>query len=626
MILRKGSLAIVLAALISGCGGSSSDSVTGGNNGGNNGDGDNGGTTLSCSAETTALTALRASTGPSPLLGETVTVKGVVHAVFAGNKRLGGFYIQALKAEIDDQADVSQGVFVHDPSITDVKTGQEVIVQAVVANHGGEVQLRELAEYKVCRSSSTIIYKDIEFPLASLDTLKRYEGMAVRLSGLRFITNNENLGAESELTLATELLRYPTDIMTPGTEAYAHADSYDVKQIVLDDGSFVPYPISVEFPPPELMSSHTARIGDRVLGLEGTIGQKEGEYRFQPTSMPIFAKVNERPRVPDLFTEAEKQQAESSEEPLERDASQLRVATVNLWFYQPGTAGFVRQRPKITALLRGLDADVYALQELPNNGTGPMSAVADLVNMLNEAEEGAPYAYVAYSDEPMGQGELSNALVYRQDRVSESGVASKLDTGDFNGTVHTPAIAQTFTHTLSGKQLTIVGTQLAERTCTETSNQSELLRDREDGQGCASLARREGANSLINWAASKPTGVATAETIVLGDFNAYRQEEPIQAFAQAGYTSAADDLTGIRFTHVENGLAGTLDYAFIPNALTKAVVTKDIWQVNADEPKAIDFTMTGKKDRHHITWYDQSAFRAAERNPVVVRFDTTKFN
>lgn len=626
MTLKKTSLALILAALVSGCGGSSSDSVTGGDNNGDDGGGDNGGSVLSCNADTTAFAALRSPNSVSPMLGDTVTVKGVVHAEFSGSKRLGGYYMQAVKADIDDTLEVSQGLFIHHPTLTEVKVGQELIVKGVVQNNGGELQLTDVSDYETCGSARTVIYQEISFPLESLATLARYEGMAVRLSGLRFITNNENLGSESELTMATEVLRYPTDIMAPGAAADSHADDYELKSLVLDDGSYVRYPVSVEFPPPELMSQHTVRVGDRVLGLEGTLGVKEGEYRFQPTMMPTFGKINERKHAPDLMTAAEKEQAESSEDPMERDAAQLRVATVNLWYYQPGTAAFVRQRPKVTALLRGLDADIYALQELPNDGTGPASAVADLVNMLNESEEGTPYAVVNFGDTELGQGEMSNALIYRQDRVTESGVAATLNTGDFAGDLHKPALAQTFTHTVSGKSLTVVGSQLASRACSDASQESELLKDRNDGQACASLARKEAANTLINWVASKPTGVETAESVIAGDFNAYSQEEPVQAVLQAGFSSAAEGLEGTRFTHVEAGMAGTLDYVFVPQALADAVTTRDIWQVNADEPKAIDFTIQGKLARHRVVWYDQSAYRAGERNPVVVRFDTAKIN
>lgn len=616
MVLKYGSLALLLAALLTGCGGSA-ESVFGGGNDDTGEDGDLGESPdLSCSAPVVAIKDIKNLT---IAVGETVNVKGVVHAEFLGDKRLDGFYLQALKEHFDDNSKVSQGLFVHTPKTTGVRIGHELIVRGVVQEHHGQLRLAELEEIAACKTGSPIIYSDIKFPLESLADIAAYEDMAVYVAGASVVTDNAQLALEGALTLATEVLRQPTEVVAPGAEAARYAERYELMRIILDDGSDVLNPESVIYPSPELLASNSVRIGDRALTLQGVLVKKEGAYRLQPTQVPSFEASNARPAKPAVLTKAE-QEAKGEEAP-PRDAKQLRIATVNLWQYQPGTHSFSRQRPKITALFNGLDADIYAVQELNNDGTGPSSTVVDLIDTLNASQEGTPYQFVQFATETLGVGALTNTLIYRSDRVAEAGTAASLATGAFNGELHQPVVAQTFIHKQSGKKLTLVGNQFVSRICTATSADSQLLRDHQDGQACASMARREAAAELLNWLALQPTG-QTAPVVIAGDFNAYSLEDPIRFIKQANYFNAAEQFVENGYTHVEQGMVGSLDHIFIPKQLENAVVAVDTWKVSADEPIALNYETRGKSDRHQATWYNTQVYRAVERNPVVVRFDT----
>src|SRR5690554_1273798 len=266
MALKYGSVAALLAVLLTGCG-SSDDVIGGGDNGGDGGDG-GGNTGLSCSATVVPITSIQGTAATSPKLGETVTVSGVVHAEFLGAKRLNGFFIQATKANFDDNAQGSQGLFIHHPAQTTIRIGQEVVVRGVVQESNGNTQLGAIEAIAACKTGNAIVYSDIKFPIDSVASLNRYEGMAVRLSGLQYITDHEKLAAEGELLLATEVLHYPTEVVAPGSAANTYADRYKLMSLVLDDGSFVENPESVIYPAPELLSYNTVRIGDRALGLQ----------------------------------------------------------------------------------------------------------------------------------------------------------------------------------------------------------------------------------------------------------------------------------------------------------------------------------------------------------------------
>ncbi|HLV48969.1 MAG TPA: hypothetical protein VKY35_07895, partial [Aliidiomarina sp.] len=263
MALKYGSLAALLAVLLTGCGGSSDSVIGGPGDGGDPGDGDGGSSTLSCSAPAVAITDIQGTGATSPKLGETVTVAGMVHAEFLGTKRLNGFYIQPTKVNYDDAAEGSQGLFIHHPDQKTIRIGQEVVVRGVVQESGGNTQLGAIEEIAECKTGHAIIRSDIQFPIDSVASLDRYEGMAVRLRGIELITDHSNLAEHGELTIATEVFRQPTEVVAPGSEAVSYAERYALMSMILDDSSYEKNPESVIYPTPELLSYNSARIGDR---------------------------------------------------------------------------------------------------------------------------------------------------------------------------------------------------------------------------------------------------------------------------------------------------------------------------------------------------------------------------
>ena len=55
---------------------------------------------------------------------------------------------------------------------------------------------------------------------------------------------------------------------------------------------------------------------------------------------------------------------------------------------------FDRQRAKTVAAITALDADVIGVNEIENDGYGPTSAIADLVDRLNAASAAGTYAFI----------------------------------------------------------------------------------------------------------------------------------------------------------------------------------------------------------------------------------------
>ena len=58
--------------------------------------------------------------------------------------------------------------------------------------------------------------------------------------------------------------------------------------------------------------------------------------------------------------------------------------------------------------------------------------------------------------------------------------------------------------------------------------------DAGDGQGNCNRTRDLAAAALLDWIASDPTGSGDTDFLVLGDFNAYAQEDPIRTLVAFG--------------------------------------------------------------------------------------------
>lgn len=80
----------------------------------------------------------------------------------------------------------------------------------------------------------------------------------------------------------------------------------------------------------------------------------------------------------------------------------IKVGDFNLenYFTTLGSRGaqtafeFERQQDKLVSALLGFNADVFGIEEVENNGYGPDSAIASLVNALNAVAGAGTYSYI----------------------------------------------------------------------------------------------------------------------------------------------------------------------------------------------------------------------------------------
>ena len=89
--------------------------------------------------------------------------------------------------------------------------------------------------------------------------------------------------------------------------------------------------------------------------------------------------------------------------------------------------------------------------------------------------------------------------------------------------------------------------------------------------------------------------------------NAWRREEPIRAFRDAGYLELVEEVSGLpQHSFLYFGARGTLDYAFATPALRPSVRRASIWHINADWPRRMS--------------QPEPWLRMSDHDPVVVDF------
>ncbi|MEB3828123.1 ExeM/NucH family extracellular endonuclease, partial [Phormidium sp. CCY1219] len=559
----------------------------------------------------------------SPLVGDTVVIEGIVVGDFQGNTGLQGFFLQEEDTDADADLTTSEGIFLYDPTtLVDVSVGDKVRAIGEVAEFTSNgttlTQLTNLANLTVVSNGNSLpTATSVTLPLANLTDWEPYEGMLVNVgstSGNLTVTEHFNLDRFGQVTLsANGRLEQFTQNNSPDVAGYtAHLADIAKRHIILDDGSSQanPTPIIHARGGNPLTPTNPLRAGDTITNITGILDHRFGEYRVQTQTGQNFSASNPRPAVAPAV------------------GGDIQVASLNLqnFFNGDGNGGgfptargaktqadFIRQRDKIVAAITKLDADIIGLMELENDGYGANSAIQDLTDALNAVAGAGTYSFVNPGVGQIGSDEIAVGILYKPGVVSTTGTAAILNTpGIFAGSDsnRTP-LAQTFTVADStspsyGEKFTIAVNHLKSKGGSGTGPNA----DADDGQGAWNQRRVEGVNAVTSWLSGDPTGSNDPDILTLGDFNAYAQEDPIQAIANSGYQNLIPNTSSFVF----DGQWGSLDYAFANNSLHSQFVAGSKWHINADEPDALDYS----SEFNHASLYAADEFRVSDHDPLVV--------
>ncbi len=574
------------------------------------------------------ITAIYDIQGPgaaSPIAGQTLTTRGVVVGDFQGSTSLNGFFIQ--DATGDGNPATSDGIFVFAPNSQDVSVGQTVQITATVQEFSGQTQLSTLTSLSVL-GPGTVTPVALSLPVSSTGVLEQYEGMLVSFPQVLTVSQNFTLARFGEVWLSANpnysfnapdgRLFNPTNFVDPtDNPASGVTNAGDNKaavtaqqslnnrsEILLDDASTVQNPATV----PYLGPDNTLRVGSTVNNLTGILNFGFSAYRVQPTQAPAFTYAP-RPLNPPST-----------------GAADLKIASFNVlnYFNGDGNGGgfptprgatnateFARQRTKIVAAIKALNADVVGLLEMENDGDGANSAIADLVRGLNEATAPGTYDYIRDpASGGTGTDEIKVAFIYKPGQVTPLGDAR----ADLDAVHNRPPLAQAFTVTATGEVLTAVINHFKSKGGTGTGADA----DQGDGQSAFNFTRVQQARALADFV--KNTVIpATGDTdvIVLGDLNAYAEEDPIDVLRAAGFINLFGPES---YSYVFDRQSGSLDHALVTASLQSQFTQGGKWHINADEPIFLDYNTEFKTSAQVTNFYQANPFRSSDHDPVLVGF------
>jgi uncharacterized repeat protein (TIGR01451 family) len=199
-----------------------------------------------------------------------------------------------------------------------------------------------------------------------------------------------------------------------------------------------------------------------------------------------------------------------------------------------------------------------------------------------------------------------------------------------------PPTAQTFdvvdaVNPAFGQRFTVIANHFKSKGCPGTGGDA----DSGDGQGCFNATRVAQANALLSWITSTVLPAAgDPDVLLVGDFNAYGQEDPVTTITGGGYTDNEAALLGASaYSYLFDGQLGHLDYNFSSTTLFPQVAGVAPWHINADEVPLFDyndevFDSPGEANFEEkpdgsalvpprVVFQPASVFRASDHDPVV---------
>jgi predicted extracellular nuclease len=527
----------------------------------------------------------------SPLVGQRVTVEGVVTATL-GNGEAGGWFVQDVG---DGDESTSDALWVDDPgSPAGPKTGERVRVTGQVveqpAGRGTRTALLQPQVQALGRGAA------VATTLTAVpDDWERYEGMSLRITAPLILGDSQELADHGRVRASLgERPWQPSERAAPGSSHWRAIEQDNARRrLWLDALPEASWPTAIA----------NARSGSLLGEAAGVLDQGDTGYGLHLTATPTLQPAM-RPQPP-------------------RVAGDLHVAALNLenLFNGDGHGGgfptprgartsaeLAAQLAKHVATLRGLDADIVALMELENDGYGPESSLGALIAALNA--DGGDWRAIDAGHGP-GDNPIRVGLIYRAGRVRPQGEPAMLEGGPFGPHSRVP-MAQAFVPLKHGRAdgpaLVIVANHFKSKGCSGAQGPD---RDQDDGAACWNATRTDSARRLDAWLKTDPTHSRSDLALIVGDLNSYAFEEPVRMLGSSGWVDAFT-AAGIAapYSYVYDGQLGRLDHALLSPTLAARLRGAAEWHSNADEPETSGYRQGGS-----------GPWRSSDHDPLLLGFD-----
>ncbi|HEV7504612.1 MAG TPA: ExeM/NucH family extracellular endonuclease, partial [Thermoanaerobaculia bacterium] len=561
----------------------------------------------------------------TPIPGATVTVEGIVTANFQGTSKLRGFFVQEEDADADANPATSEGIFIFCSSCpTPVAEGQKVKVTGTVSENFNmtEITASTAASIVVTNAGNnlaSVTPTPIALPIAGVvdDFYEAREGMLVTFVDTLTVSEYFELSRFGQIILFQGGRPFQfTEKNPPSVAGYtAHLDTIARREVILDDDNnaqeaYLNSPDGMQalyYPHANggfsvgTQGTDFFRGGDLVNGLTGVLhwdfpGFGANTWRIRPTAAhPVtFTVANPRPATPpavggaikavgmnllNYFTTIDTTSSDTTGPCGPSGGQDCRGAD--------SVAELNRQRERASIVVCMLNADIYSFMELEN--TTPNATITDLLGAINARCGGThPFAFVNTGG-TLGTDAIRVQQIYRTGVVSP--VGSPLV--DLDPIHNRPPTAQTYdvvdaTNPAFGKRFTVIANHFKSKGSCPASGPDA---DQGDGQSCFNATRTAQATRLLTWISGTVVPAAgDPDVLLLGDFNSYAKEDPVNTLNGGGYTDLETSFHGANaYSYLFDGQLGHLDYGFANTSLLPQITGADAWHINADEVDLFDY-------------------------------------
>jgi len=494
-------------------------------------------------------------------------------------------------------------------------------------------------------------------PTAPWTATDVYDGAPLYNDGSNATSNFGEIGLAAD---SSTPLVAPTEIIDAQNTAQIAAQTQwsNAHRIILDDGSSRNYSTTnKDDPAPWQTLSYVPRVGAAVtFPAPVVLTWGFNMWRVEPTTM-----VN---GAPDVNTQPQFSQTRAANAAPQDVGGDLRLATFNvLNFFPTDGAEYVaagggnvcsffndragnpittnqcgnptvssgngprgaadqtnvaRQRDKIVAAINTANADIVSLEELENSakfGKSRDFAIGVLVDALNAASSPGKWAFAPSPTGPdlpplSDEDVIRTGFIYQPAHVSLVG-ASKILVGSAAFANAREPLAQAFKRTGSADS-----SAFAVIVNHFKSKGSGV--DDGTGQGNANPDRIAQAHDLVTFADQFLTERGLTKMFLVGDFNAYSQEDPVQVLTGAGYAQIDSTSDPSEETYNFDGQIGSLDHVFANAAASPDVTGADVWPINGYESVYYEYS---RYNYNATNLYDTSPFRSSDHSPEIVGID-----
>jgi predicted extracellular nuclease len=542
-------------------------------------------------------------TGPrSPLVGQTVRVKGIVTADFQAAPAQ-GFFIQDPE---QPKTEASTGVFVYqgDRATPDVKVGDEVVVIGVVAefNERTEIDANRVGSAVLVNSSGNQLPPPIELRPPPLDAdarayFERYEGMLVSVPRAVVVGPTSRFG---EFTV----IRADSG----ATRLFANDPKGAGWRIVVDDEGGVRYDVAV---------------GDQVDGLIGPLDYSFGQFKVQQLpeqklvqTPAILPQPGFAPAGPGELTVASFN-LENLFDPIDNPGKLDpcdRDANGNPCAERVTPADYALKLTKAGQAIRDIlgAPTLVAVQEVES---------LDVLNALAATPELAPNGYGAVLLEGFDPRGIDVGLLYRRDRVTiESAMQRNACTTENLGFTDMEArCSSKGDGVLDGYYLAARPPLLVTLTARNAAGTGALpltliinhfkAKSGTDPEGKEFVSRRTAEARLVAGIVNELLAAnPNVAIMVVGDLNDAVESEPLRVLTTTTPLRdlALDVAAPSRYSYTFNGQSQVLDHILVTANLKARLTAVAYLHLDADYPSSLAGQPT--------------PFQVSDHDPPIARF------